>query len=164
MAEHHHISSEEQEVDTGSWALGAVAVVLCMTLAIIGGVWQFKHRQEIAKSFKADIEFVSPPKTVAAGSASEFVIHVKRESKDTPLPDRVMDITVTPAKSAQIISASGASGTIHPNEASRATGRTDKEGNVSVMVHVTEPGKYTLVALDSTSNLEGTVNFQARGG
>jgi len=78
-----------------------------------------------------------------------------------------MDIKVTPGDKAEIISVSGASGVDSAKVtgiSGAARGETDSAGNLHITVRAKAPGKYTLVALDSTSNQEGTVNFQVSRG
>lgn len=123
-------------------------------------VWHFTNREEIGPTFGADVEALTTQEQVQVGVASRFTFQVQQDNKDTPLQGRVMDIAVTPADKAKIISVSGQSGRNYAKDASRAKGRTDAEGKLDVMVSAEEPGKYTLVALDSASNKEGTVNFQ----
>lgn len=70
-------------------------------------------------------------------------------------------VVVSHPDKAQIISVSGASGANYPKDASQAMGKTDSAGNISMMIQAADPGKFTLVATDTASEKEGTVNFFA---
>jgi hypothetical protein len=156
--------SEKKSDALGSF--GYVVIALCLALAGSMAYWHFHNRKWLGPTFNADVEFTVAPETARPGAASLFVVHVEQDNKNTPLPGRVMDITVTPRNKAQIISVSGASGARYAVQSQRAKARTDSSGNVQITLRASEPGKYTLVALDSASNKEGTVNFQVtpRGG
>lgn len=151
----------------GSAYFAPVMVGLCVLLAGWMAYWHFHNRKWIGPTFGADIEFVQAPETVPAGAASRFTVHVAQDNNERPLAGRPMDIKVTPADKAEIISVSGAAG-VDSAKVTRisgsARGETDASGNLDIMVRAMAPGKYTLVALDSASNQEGTVNFQVSQG
>ena len=158
---------DKPEGKDGSAYFAPVMLVICAVLVGWMAIWHFSNRKWIGPTFGADIEFVQAPKTVAAGMASRFTVHVAQDNNERPLPGRPMDIKVTPGDKAEIISVSGASGTDSAKVtgiSGSARGETDSSGNLDIMVRAKEPGKYTLVALDSTSNQEGTVNFQVSRG
>ena len=88
------------------------------------------------------------------------MVHVEQDNKNTPLPGRPINDQITPNDKAPFISVSGGTGENFANQASYASGRTDSSGNRDIVVRASEPGKYTLIALESASLKEGTVNFR----
>lgn len=152
----------------GAWSIGVLTVVICLVVAAMVALWHFSNRKTLGPTFGAEVEFISSPESVTPGVASRFVVQVAQDNKENqkPLPGRVMDVTITPAEKAQILSVSGTSGRDYAIQGMRAKGRTDASGNLAVMVRVSEPGEYTLVAVDSASLKEGTAEFRAvsRGG
>ena len=152
----------------GAWSMGVLTVVLCLVLAGMMAVWHFANRKTLGPSFGAEVEFVASPESVTPGVASRFVVQVAQDNQEEqkPLAGRVMDVAITPAEKARILSVSGSSGSDYAIQGTRAKGRTDASGNLTVTVQVAEPGKYNLVATDSASLNEGTAEFRAvaRGG
>lgn len=159
MAEHTEAPKHGMVKKPSPWPMGITVIVLCLGLAGLMAAWHFRNRAALGTTFNADVEFLTSPDTVRAGAASRFVVRVEKDNADTPLKGRVMDVTVTPPGKAQIVSISGGSGQEYAAASSRAKGRTDSSGSLDIMISASEPGKYTLVALDSASNKEGTVNF-----
>lgn len=153
----------KKEGKDGSAYFAPVMLVICAVLVGWMAYWHFSNRKWIGRTFGADIEFVRAPESVAAGMASRFTVHVAQDNNERPLAGRPMDVKVTPAGKAEIISVSGATGVDSANVnglSGAARGETDSSGNLDIVVRALAPGKYTLVALDSASNQEGTVNFQ----
>lgn len=145
------------------WTSGYLAILVgSLCLVVIGMVafWNLKHRERLAPIQRAKVEFITAPGTVDPGVSSHFVIEVQ-DKKDAPMPGRVMDVTVSPVGKAEIVAISGDSAQTRAVHGTRAKGRTDASGRLDVIVRAAEPGKYTLVALDSASNREGTKNFRA---
>jgi hypothetical protein len=142
-------------------SFGFAVIALCLALAVAMGFWHFHNRRWLGPTFNVDVDFVAAPKAAVPGQAARFVAHVEEDNKNTPLAGRVVAIAVSPPDKAQILSVSGASGTNYAKDASLAKGRTDSAGNISVMVKPADAGKFTLVATDSASEKEGTVNFFA---
>lgn len=140
---------------------GYVVIGLCLALAAGMAFWHYHNRKWLGPTFNVDVEFVQAPDTALAGQATRFVVRVEQDNKNSPLSGRIVHFAVSPPDKARIISASGSSGTNYAKDASLAQGKTDNAGRVSVMVAPAAPGKYTLVALDSASEKEGTINFFA---
>lgn len=139
---------------------GTVVLVLCLLLALGTAVWQYRNRARLARTFDASVEFILAPDTARAGQAARFVVHVGRSGKPAALPERIVNFAVSPPDRARILSVSGSSGRAYAKTASQAQGKTDAAGNVALTVEAAAPGEYTLVALDSASEREGTVNFR----
>lgn len=147
----------------GAWSLGVLTGALCLVLLGMMAVWHFSNRKSLGSTFGAEVEFTTAPESVSPGVASRFVVRVAADNAEDrkPLAGRVMDVTVTPAGKAEILSVSGASGRNYASQGMRAKGRTDASGNLAVTLRVAGPGKYTLVATDSASLKEGTAEFHA---
>jgi len=160
MSEETRTSKSDFRSD-GFGTFGYVVIGLCLALDAAMAFWHFHNRKWLGPAFNVDVEFVQAPDTALAGQAVRFTVHIEQDNKDTPLPGRIVNFAVSPPEKARILSASGASGTNYPKDAFQAQGKTDASGNVIVTVTPAEPGKYTLVALDSASEKEGTVKFYA---
>lgn len=143
-----------------SRSFGPVVIALIVALVALMAGWHFYNRKWLGRTFGADVEFTQAPKTAQPGQASQFIVHVEQDNIDRPLPGRVMNIQISPREKAQILSVSGSSGTTYPVQGTGARGRTDSLGNVKIVVRAVDTGQYTLVALDSASEKEGTVDFQ----
>lgn len=147
----------------GSAYFAPALVVLCVALVGWMAFWHFSNRKWIGPAFGADIEFVEAPETAVPGKPTRFTVRVEQDNTERPLAGRPMDIKITPSEKADIISVSGAEGVDSARITSgtgAARGMTDAAGNVKITVLPKAPGKYTLIALDSASNQEGTVNFE----
>ena len=156
--------TKESSKRSGKWASGMGAIMVgALCLALIGMVAYFnlKNRKSMAHILKADVDFIAAPQTVDRGGTSQFVVQVAQDKGEKPLADRVLDVTVTPTGKAEILAVSGNAGRMQEVSGARAKGRTDGSGRMEITVRASEPGRYTLMALDSASGKGGSVNFRA---
>jgi hypothetical protein len=147
----------------GNWSLAAITLALCVVAACMVALWHFANRNWLGPTFNADINFLLAPDRAPPRTASRFVVRVEQDKNRRPLPGRVVDVVVTPKDMAQIVSVSGASGTNYAKQDSRAKGRTDSAGNLDIVVSAKSPGKYTIVATDSTSLKSAVAEFRVEG-
>lgn len=148
----------------GKWTSGFGAILFgSFCLVIIGMVafFNLRNRERMGHILRAEVAFVTAPRTVDPGGASHFVVRVAQDKGEEPLPNRVLDVTVTPAGKAEILSIGDGGDGRQAATGSRAKGRTDGSGRMDITIRATEPGRYTLVALDSASGKGETVNFRA---
>lgn len=159
------ISARDGAKQQGGWSSGFGVILfigtLCLVLIGMVAFFNIKNRMSMAHILTADVDFISAPQTVDPGGASQFVVQVVQDKGDKPLADRVMDVTVTPPGKAEILAVGGNAGQLDAASGARAKGRTDSSGRMEISILATEPGRYTLVALDSASGKGGTVNFRA---
>jgi hypothetical protein len=141
---------------------GAIVIgTLCLVLIGMVAYFNLKNRKSMAHILKAEVDFITAPQTVDPGGASQFVIQVAQDEGEKPLAGRVLDVTVTPSGKAEILAIGGDAGQMRAASGARAKGRTDGSGRMEITIRAAEPGRYTLVALDSASGKGETVNFRA---
>jgi hypothetical protein len=143
----------------GTASFGTVTIVLAIVLVAMMAIWHFANRRWIGPTFGVDVAYVVAPDTAAPGKASRFVVRVAQDNVDTPLAGRIMSVAVSPMSDAQIISISGGGGGNYAAQENIVKGRTDSTGHLDIVVRAEKPGQYTLVATDSASLKEATVDF-----
>jgi hypothetical protein len=160
-------ATAEAPKNKGKWTSGFGAILIgtfCLVLIGMVAYFNLKNRKSMAHILRADVDFIAAPQTVDPGGSSRFVIQVAQDmggKGEKPLAGRVLDVTVTPSGKAEILAVSGDEGQLQAASGARAKGRTDDSGRMEVTVRAAEPGRYTLLALDSASGKGGTVNFRA---
>lgn len=157
-------ATAEEPRKKGHWTSGFGAILIgtfCLVLIGMVAYFNLKNRKSMAHILKADVDFISAPQTVDPGGTSRFVIQVAQDKGEKPLAGRVLDVTVTPSGKAEILAIGGDAGRMQAASGARAKGRTDESGRMEISVRAAEPGRYTLVALDSASGKGETVNFRA---
>lgn len=149
----------------GRWTIGFGAIIIgTICLVIIGAVafFNLKNRERMAHIHQAEVAFIAAPQTVDPGGASQFTVQVVQGERDKPLAGRVMKVTISPRGKAEILAVSGEAGQMQAASGARAKGLTDGSGRLDITVRASEPGRYTLLALDSASGKVGSANFRAK--
>lgn len=147
----------------GTGSFGTVTILLAIVLVAMMAIWHFANRRWIGPTFGVDLAYVVAPDSAAPGKASRFVVRVEQDNVDKPLAGRIMSVAVSPMPDAQIISISDGEGRNYAAQASIVKGRTDSSGHLDIVVRASKPGQYTLVATDSASLKEATVDFHVSG-
>lgn len=147
----------------GSGPMLAIATGLCLLLLLATAAWIGFNRKSIESRYDAEIRFTLAPDTVAAGKLSRFVAVVTDKESKAPYPGRVVDVTLGPESTGQILAVTGADGRKRAVTANHVFGLTDSAGKVEVLIRVPEAGDYTMAAADTASKAGATVNFRASG-
>lgn len=143
----------------GSGSFGTATVILAVALVAMMAIWHFANRRWIGPAFGVDVAYVVAPDSAEPGKASRFVVRVEQDNADRPLAGRIMSVAVSPMEDAQILSISGGEGRDYAAQSNIVKGRTDSSGHLDIVVRAGKPGQYTLVATDSASLKEATVDF-----
>jgi prepilin-type N-terminal cleavage/methylation domain-containing protein len=100
------------------------------------------------------------------GGDGRFVFTMKRTVSGQPsaaIPNRKIDLAVTPKTGALIASVTDAIGSARfVNQDSTSLGATDATGNVTIEVHATAAGQYSLKATDVASSSAETTTFEVK--
>lgn len=144
-------------------AAGAVAVFGVLIWIGVMVVRALRGETVISGAFTS-----TTPQIVLSEGAGDgrFVFTMTRTVSGQPsaaIPNRKIDLAVTPKTGALIASVTDALGSVRiVNQDSTSLGATDATGNVTIEIHATATGQYSLKATDVTSSEVETTTFEVK--